>query len=97
MLGGEIFHQDLNIILNLVKRIKKETCKPIYVWTGFTWNDLLKDEDKVKILNYIDVIIDGKFQIDKKDLTLKYRGSTNQMIIDVQKSLKENKIIEYNC
>lgn len=46
------------------------------------------------ILNYIDVLVDEKFEDDKKDLTLKWKGSTNQHVIDVKKSLQEKKIIE---
>ena len=75
LLGGEIFHQDLNIILNLVKRIKEEVNKPIYVWTGFTWEELLKDDRKIEILKYIDVLTDGRFEQDKKDMSLLYKGS----------------------
>ena len=96
LLGGEIFHQDLNIILNLVKRIKEEVNKPIYVWTGFTWEELLKDDKKIEILKYIDVLTDGRFEQDKKDISLLYKGSWNQKTIKVQDSLKQNKIIEYD-
>lgn len=96
MLGGEVFHQDLNIILNLVKRIKSETNKPIYVWSGYKFEDLLKDENKVKILKYIDVLIDGQFEEDKRDLTLKHKGSWNQREIDVKASLITENVILYN-
>ena len=95
LLGGEVFHQDLNIILNLVKRIKEEVNKPIYVWTGFTWEELLKDDRKIEILKYIDVLTDGRFEQDKKDMSLLYKGSTNQIEISVQESLKEGRIVKY--
>lgn len=93
LLGGEIFHQDLDGILKLVRRIKNEVNKPIYCWTGFLWDDLVKDNRKLEILKYIDVIIDGKFEEDKKDLSLKHKGSWNQREIDVKKSLSKNEII----
>ena len=96
LLGGEVFHQDLNIILNLVKRIKEEVNKPIYVWTGFTWEELLKDDRKIEILKYIDVLTDGRFEQDKKDMSLLYKGSSNQITINVQDSLKQNKVVEYD-
>ena len=96
LLGGEIFHQDLDMLLNIVKRIKKEVNKPIYIWTGFTWETLLQDKKKMEILKYIDVITDGRFEINKKDVNLLFKGSSNQKTIDVKKSLKQNKIIEYN-
>lgn len=93
LLGGEIFHQDLNIIHKLVKRIKEETNKPIYIWTGFVWENLIKNKEILNILQYVDVIIDGQFEEDKKDLMLKHKGSLNQREIDVAESLKENKVV----
>lgn len=93
LLGGEVFQQDLTTILSLVRRIKNEVKKPIYIWSGYTWDKLVKDKNKLDILNYVDILIDGKFDINKKDLTLKFKGSGNQRIIDVQKSLKSNQVI----
>ena len=63
--------------------------KTVWVWTGFLF-DNLKQFDALK---YIDVLVDGQFVEEKKDFRLKFRGSSNQRIIDVQKSLKENKIV----
>ena len=80
-------------MLKLVKRIKKEANKPIWVWTGCIWEDLIRQYHRTLFFPYIDILVDGKFEIDKKDLTLNHRGSSNQRIIDVQKSLKENKTI----
>ena len=96
LLGGEIFHQDLDIILHLVKRIKAETNKPIHVWTGYKWEQLLEESKKVEILKYIDTLVDGQFILKLRDLSLKHKGSSNQREIDVQKSLKKGEIIEYN-
>ena len=96
LLGGEIFHQDLDVILNLVKRIKNEVDKPICVWTGFPWNELLNDKRKVEILKYIDILTDGRFDINKKDLNLKFKGSSNQKTIDVKQSLEKDVLVEYN-
>ena len=97
LLGGEVFYQDLDIILNLVKRIKTEVKKPIWVWTGFVFDELIKSKSQGNIINdilqYIDILVDGQFEIDKKDINLKLRGSTNQRIIDVQESLKQDKVI----
>lgn len=94
ILGGEPFQQDLDKMLNLVKRIKTETNVGIWMWSGYLFDDLIKDKLKREILSYIDILVDGQFKIEKRDLKLRYRGSSNQRIIDVQKSLKENKIIE---
>lgn len=67
--------------------------KPVWLWTGYCYEDILRKEPK--ILDYIDVLIDGKFEESKKDLNLYWRGSSNQRIIDVKQSLKENRIIEW--
>lgn len=95
LLGGEVFYQDLDIILNLVKRIKTEVNKPIWIWSGFTYEEIIKSKPKLSILKYIDVLIDGQFKQKLKDINLKLRGSSNQRIINVQESLKQNKVIEY--
>lgn len=95
ILGGEPFQQDLDVILNLVKRIKEETDKPIYIWTGYDFNSLIKDTKKLEVLKHVDVVIDGKFEEDKKDLTLKHKGSSNQREVDVKKSLEKGKVVLY--
>jgi anaerobic ribonucleoside-triphosphate reductase activating protein len=79
LLGGDPLDQDIRVILKLVKRIKLETNKPIYVWTGYTFKEVF-DSMSVIILPYIDYIIDGRFEQDKRDLNLKLRGSSNQCI-----------------
>ena len=67
----------------------------VWTYTGFTYEELLKSKNKdiLNFLSEIDVLIDGKFDINKKSLDLSYRGSSNQRIIDVQESLKQNKVI----
>ena len=79
LLGGEIFHQDLDIILNLVRRIKNEVNKPIWIWSGFTLKELLQDNKKVEILKYVDVLTDGRFDINNKEIGLFFKGSSNQV------------------
>ena len=64
LLGGEVFYQDLDIILNLVKRIKTEVNKPIWVWSGFLFDRDLKDKE---VLNYIDVLVDGRYEDELLD------------------------------
>ena len=95
LLGGEVFQQDSNVILQLVKKIKEEVNKPIWIWTGYLFEDLILDKDKIEILGYVDVLVDGRFELNKKDINLLFRGSSNQRIIDVQKSLRQNKIVKY--
>lgn len=104
LLGGSpLAKENLIDILSLVKEIKtKFPDKTIWLYTGFTWDyifehintvDVLGNLVREEILKYCDVLIDGRFEEDKKDLSLRFRGSSNQRIIDVQKSLKEGDII----
>lgn len=95
LLGGEVFQQDTQTIFNLMKRIKDEVSKPVWTWTGYTYEDIVTDIDKTYVLPFIDILIDGRFELDKRNLSLKHRGSSNQRIIDVVKSLKQNKVINY--
>lgn len=95
LLGGEVFQQDMANISHLLLRINSEVRKPIWVWTGLLYEDLVTDINKAYVLPLIDVLIDGRFELDKKDLSLRHRGSTNQRMINVEKSLEQNKVINY--
>ena len=95
ILGGEPLMQTMdNSLLNLLKRIKKESNKEIWMWTGFVYETAILDEKRKEILNYVDVLVDGQFDESKKVLNLKFRGSTNQRIIDLDKTRLTGKIIE---
>ena len=91
--GGDPLHPyNKDYIFNLSKQIKEAfPNKTIWLYTGFDWEDI-KD---LNIMEYIDVLIDGKFVKNLKDNNLYWRGSSNQNVIDVQKSLLENKIVSY--
>lgn len=95
ILGGEPMQQD-DSMLELVKRIKKDTDCKIWLWSGYTFEELLQFPQKIKILQHIDVLVDGKFILKMKDLKLRHRGSSNQRIIDVSKSLESNSIVLYD-
>lgn len=95
LLGGEPF-LNTQVCLKLVKRIRKEYGheKDIWSWSGYTWDELMKEsEDKLELLYNLDILVDGRFEQDLMDLTLQFRGSSNQRIIDVQKSLKEGQVV----
>ena len=95
VLGGEPLHpNNIESVSMLCEYFKfKYPEKSIWLWTGFKYEDILKMENNYNIFNYIDVLVDGQFEEDKKDLMLKWRGSSNQRIIDCKKSLAENKIV----
>ena len=95
VLGGEPLHpKNIESVSMLCEYFKyKYPNKTIWVWTGFKYEDILKRKNNYNIFNYIDVLVDGQFEENKKDLTLKWKGSSNQRVIDCKKSLAENKII----
>ncbi len=93
ILGGEPMHPNtIEGTLMLTKRFKKAyPSKTIWAWSGFLLEDLMGKE----VLSYLDVLVDGPFVESLRNPNLKWKGSSNQRVIDVSKSLKENKVILY--
>jgi len=73
----------------------KERGTNIWCYTGFTFEELVARDDCRQFLQYIDVLVDGKFEIALKSYDLLFKGSANQRIIDVPKSLQQNKVVLY--
>ncbi|WP_122641380.1 anaerobic ribonucleoside-triphosphate reductase activating protein [Romboutsia sp. Marseille-P6047] len=97
--GGEPFLQPEP--LAIIAKEAKVNNLDVWAYTGFTFEELLDKSNNMyrerrTLLKEIDVLVDGKFEIDKKDISLRFRGSYNQRIIDVQESLKLNDIILKN-
>jgi anaerobic ribonucleoside-triphosphate reductase activating protein len=90
--GGDPFFNPSEL-LQFLKVIKGRTNQNIWAYTGYTYEFLLEDKIMRKCLNYIDVLVDGKFEQSKYSPNLHFRGSSNQRIIDIEASLKENRII----
>ena len=93
-LGGEPF-LNTQVCIRLAKRVRAEFGhqKDIWSWSGYTWEEVQKDSaDKKELLSLIDILVDGRFLLDQKDLTLQFRGSANQRIIDVPKTLASGKV-----
>ena len=86
ILGGEpLCDQNYKIVYDLLKAIKlQDSSIKVFLWTGYTYEDLL-DSYKKDILDFIDILIDGKFELSKRDLTLWLKGSSNQRVIDLNK------------
>jgi anaerobic ribonucleoside-triphosphate reductase activating protein len=95
--GGEPFEQPLACIE--IAKIAKQLGLDIWCYTGYTFERLLNEkgagykEGWKEFLQYIDVLVDGPFILEKKNLLLKFRGSENQRIIDVKQSFKNKEII----
>jgi anaerobic ribonucleoside-triphosphate reductase activating protein len=94
LIGGEPMANTPTAI-KLSKRFRKEfgNDKDIWCWTGFTWEELHRKgetPDKLELLEYVDILVDGRFMEDYKDPFLQFRGSSNQRIIDVKRSTKDS-------
>ncbi len=99
LLGGDpTYPQNIDPLINFLKKFKKELPdRDIWIWSGFTWEEIMADKKRKELISLCDVLIDGKFIIKLKDLNLKWRGSSNQRVIDIKKSLANNevKLFEY--
>jgi len=90
ILGGEPMHpKNIDGTLKLVKEFKnKYPKKDVWVWSGFNYEDLSLKHD----LSDIDVLVDGQYKMELYNPTLKYRGSSNQRVIDIKKTIKNKKV-----
>jgi anaerobic ribonucleoside-triphosphate reductase activating protein len=103
LLGGEPFEpENQPVLVEFLKKVKKKyPQKTIWCYTGFTLDKELLGKSRavtpytMDMLKNIDVLVDGRFIEEKKSLALKFRGSSNQRIIDVPASLKTGKVVEY--
>ena len=95
ILGGEPMHpKNIEATTELAKKFKeKYPDKNLWVWSGFKFDEDLKGKE---VLNYVDVLVDGRYVDELRNPTLKWRGSSNQRVIDVQKSMKANKIVFFD-
>ena len=96
--GGDPMYQPE--ACNIIAEHAKKKGLDIWFYTGFTYEQILKMAEKddiyMKLLNNIDVLVDGKFIESKKDLSLLFRGSSNQRLIDVKKTLSKGEITLIN-
>ena len=92
LLGGEPMHPTNIEGSTKLARMFKERFpeKTIWSWTGFLFDEYLKDKE---IVNYLDVVVDGQFKDELRNPNLKWKGSANQRVIDVKKSLKKGEVV----
>ena len=89
--GGDPLHKNnITEITRLAKEIREKfPDKTIWLYTGSTWESIQKEE----IVRYLDVCVDGEFIVEQKDTSLKWKGSANQRVIDVKKTLAAGKVV----
>ncbi len=92
ILGGEPLHpNNIEGTTKLAKAFKEKLPnKNLWIWSGFTFDKDLKDKE---VMKYTDVLVDGRYVDELRNPTLKWKGSENQRVIDVKKSLKSNEIV----
>lgn len=89
--GDPLFPKNRKNVCDFLQIYKDQCDKSVWCWTGYLWEDV-KD---LELMQYIDILIDGPYIDELRDITLHWKGSKNQRVIDVQKSIKENKVILY--
>lgn len=92
VLGGEPF-DNLAGLKEFITKVRANSEKDIWIYSGYTFEELLEKDGAMDVLKNIDVLVDGRFVEDLKDLKLKFRGSSNQRIIDVKRTLEEDRIL----
>ena len=98
LMGGEPLSRlgdNRKQVIQLCKEVKERFSeKTIWMWSGYTFEEIASDPYMKDALLHIDVLVDGPFMEEKKDLSCPYRGSTNQRVIDVKKTLKKGSVVE---
>ena len=103
--GHPLESQNLETVYQIVKTVKEKfPNKKIWLYTGYTWEEILNNDRENKRANTnsispLDIVrrcnslVDGKYEKDKRDISLAFAGSSNQRVIDIQKSFKQNKVV----
>ncbi|MDD7761533.1 MAG: anaerobic ribonucleoside-triphosphate reductase activating protein [Ezakiella sp.] len=91
LLGGEPM-QNLELI-KVLRDIKKEVDKDIWIYSGYTYEEIISNPKRLELLKECDILVDGLFVEELLNLKLKFRGSSNQRVIEIKKSLEEGKVI----
>lgn len=91
--GGDPFYQPVPCAV-IAEGVKKLGLN-VWTFTGYTWEQIMEsgNEDFMRLLKATDVLVDGRFELDKRSLELKFKGSSNQRTIDVQESLKKGEVV----
>lgn len=97
LLGGDpTYISNIDTLVSFIKKFKNLFPeKDIWIWSGFTWEAIIESPKLLSLIELCDILVDGKFRIEEKDLNLKWRGSKNQRVINIKKSLELKETIKY--
>lgn len=88
--GDPLFFSNRSDVLKLIREIKERfPGKTVWLYTGFEWEAI----SELEVMKYLDVLVDGRFMIEKKDTKLQWKGSANQRVIDVPATRKEGQVV----
>lgn len=90
--GGDPFFSAADVSI-FVDRIKEKAGMNIWIYSGFTYEEIMEDPVKKELLVKCDVLVDGKFDQSQRDVSLTFKGSRNQRVIAIQESLKSGEVI----
>ena len=95
ILGGEPLSNpnryQIFLLCNRIKNLYKD--KKIWLYSGYTYEQICQSREQLKVLNYVDVLVDGPYIYEQRDISLAFRGSKNQRLIDVKETLKQGEVI----
>lgn len=97
LLGGDpTFENNIDELIKFVIEFKEKFPeKNVWIWSGYTWEENQANINRKKLIDLCDILIDGKFNSDLSDLNLVFKGSSNQRVIDIKKSLLSKNIVIY--
>lgn len=94
--GDPMYDTSVETVIDFAKEIKSRfPDKTIWFYTGYTWEQLISDSRRKKMLEVADVVVEGPYIDRLRDTTLYWRGSSNQRVVDIKKSLNENQVVLY--
>ena len=95
--GDPLYKENVDDLAKLLKAIKEILPeKTIWIYTGYTWEEILSDQKKKEVIKYCDILVDGEYVQELRDITLAFRGSKNQRLIDLQQTIQKGEIILWN-
>lgn len=98
LLGGDpTYKTNVEPLKAFISEFRKQfPGKDVWMWTGYTWEEILENPSLLSLVKLCDVLVEGRFREEEKDLSLQWRGSRNQRVIDIVSSLKERAIILFS-